>query len=220
MGERAGRTAATPAGLLRLPRQRRPVLGGAGTSGTTYLPRATTESRRRGPCRSRRHEAAPARRHASAAVAHPYEARISSRRQERLSAATIPTAPRKHMLARPRTRSCRPCHAEKRGPFLWEPAPSARDARSAMTPTGRASGRAGEQRPVLCKRPSQSADRALCYLSNNGGAGTARRGPEQACRGHRAVNGKHPRASTGALECVETVGAVLGSGWTVPAGTA
>jgi DmsE family decaheme c-type cytochrome len=102
------------------------------------------------------------------------------------------------MLARPTaTESCLQCHAEKRGPFLWEHAPAREDCTLCHDSHG------SSHRPLLVSRVPYLCQRChlniqhpskLFDLSNSGGGGTAQRAPEQACaRCHRAVHGSnHP----------------------------
>jgi DmsE family decaheme c-type cytochrome len=102
------------------------------------------------------------------------------------------------MLARPTAaESCLECHAELRGPFLWEHAPAREDCTLCHDAHGSSHRTLLVSRvPYLCQRchlnvqhPSMLFDR-----SNTGGGGLARRAPEQACvRCHRAVHGSnHP----------------------------
>jgi DmsE family decaheme c-type cytochrome len=102
------------------------------------------------------------------------------------------------MLPRPTaTESCVSCHAEKRGPFLWEHAPAREDCTLCHDAHGSSHRPLLVSRiPYLCQRchlnvqhPSRLFDRA-----NSGGGGVAARAPEQACaRCHRAVHGtNHP----------------------------
>ena len=99
------------------------------------------------------------------------------------------------MLTRPTaTEACLQCHAEKRGPFLWEHAPAREDCTLCHDAHG------SSHRPLLVSRVPYLCQRChlnvqhpskLFDLSNAGGA---RRAPEQACaRCHRAVHGSnHP----------------------------
>jgi DmsE family decaheme c-type cytochrome len=102
------------------------------------------------------------------------------------------------MLPQPTTtETCLRCHAELRGPFLWEHAPAREDCTLCHDAHG------SSHRPLLVSRVPYLCQR--CHLnvqhpsqlfdhSNSGGGGVARRAPEQACaRCHRAVHGSnHP----------------------------
>jgi len=102
------------------------------------------------------------------------------------------------MLARPTaTESCLQCHAQLRGPFLWEHAPAREDCTLCHDAHG------SSHRPLLVSRVPYLCQR--CHLNvqhpsmlfdrtNTGGGGVERRAPESACvRCHRAVHGSnHP----------------------------
>ena len=102
------------------------------------------------------------------------------------------------MLPRPTAaETCVQCHAEMRGPFLWEHAPAREDCTLCHDAHG------SSHRPLLVSRVPYLCQRChlnvqhpsrLFDLTNSGGGGVARRAPEQACaRCHRAVHGSnHP----------------------------
>ena len=102
------------------------------------------------------------------------------------------------MLARPTaSEACLQCHAELRGPFLWEHAPAREDCTLCHDAHG------SSHRPLLVSRVPYLCQRChlnvqhpskLFDLSNSGAGAVARRAPEQACaRCHRAVHGSnHP----------------------------
>jgi DmsE family decaheme c-type cytochrome len=102
------------------------------------------------------------------------------------------------MLPKPTaTETCVRCHADKRGPFLWEHAPAREDCTLCHDSHG------SSHRPLLVSRVPYLCQRChlnvqhpskLFDLSNTGGAGNAARAPEHACaRCHRAVHGSnHP----------------------------
>ena len=107
-------------------------------------------------------------------------------------------SPHDAMLPRPTaTETCVKCHADKRGPFLWEHAPAREDCTLCHDSHG------SSHRPLLVSRVPYLCQRChlnvqhpstLFDLTNTGGAGNARRAPEHACaRCHRAVHGSnHP----------------------------